>query len=93
MPEQAQTERHRYYLTTIDNPFDPYDQFDAWYMYDEMSGYGTCGLLARFARTSDALSDEENATVINDAITRIIALDPFNIYKRIEKPAESDNFV
>ena len=93
MPEQVQSKRYRYYLTTVDNPFDPCDQFDAWYKYDEMSGYHTCGLLARFAKTSDALSDEENAKEINDAITRIIVLDPFNIYKRIKKTVETDEIV
>lgn len=86
----AVKEQFRYYLTTVDNPFDPCDQFDSWYLYDEMHGYGTCGLLARFAKTSDALSDEENAREINDAITRIIALDPFNIYKRVKKPVSRD---
>ncbi len=82
----APNKQYRYYLTTVDNPFDPCNQFDSWYLYDELSGYGTCGLLARFAKTSDALTDEENAREINDAITRIIALDPFNIYKRVVKP-------
>ncbi len=87
----AVSERYGYYLTTIDNPFDPCNQFDSWYLYDELHGYGTCGLLARFAKTSDALSDAENADEINDAITRIIALDPFNIYKRVKKPIEGES--
>ena len=26
-------------LTTIDNPFDPFEQFDEWLMFDKQKGY------------------------------------------------------
>ena len=57
-------------LTTKDNPFDPFDQFDSWFMYDTQNGYNTCGLIARIAHTSNALSDAENFLfgVLNIAI-------------------------
>ena len=47
-------------LTTIDNPYDPFDQFDEWYSYDMDAGYNTCAYLARVSFTSDSLSDKEN---------------------------------
>ena len=47
-------------LTTVDNPYDPFKQFDAWRRYDEGKGYNSCSYLARIARTSDQLSDAEN---------------------------------
>ena len=49
-----------YRLTTFDNPFDPFEQFTSWFLYDEEKGYHTCAYLGRIARTSDALTDEEN---------------------------------
>ena len=47
-------------LTTFDNPFDPIDQFDSWFLYDIEKGYNTCERLARFANTSDQLTEKEN---------------------------------
>lgn len=69
-------------LTTMDNPFDPFEQFDSWFMYDNDHGYGSCGLLARIAKTSDQLTEEENDEEVERAIDEIIKYDPFNIYKK-----------
>lgn len=70
-------------LTTIDNPFDPFEQFDAWYMYDMDKGYSSCAYLDRIARTSNQLSDEENEKEIERAIDEIIRYDFRNIYKKV----------
>lgn len=70
-------------LTTIDNPYNPFEQFDAWYMYDMDKGYSTCSYLDRVARTSNQLSDEENEKEIERAIDEIIRYDFQNIYKKV----------
>ena len=70
-------------LTTIDNPFDPIDQFDAWLAYDISKGYGTCEYLDRIAKTSDAFPDETNDAEVERAIDEIVANDALNIYKKI----------
>ena len=70
-------------LTTFDNPFDPFDDYASWLTFDAEKGYGTCSYLARIARTSDELSDEENDTEVERAIDEIIKLDPFNRYKKV----------
>ena len=53
------------YLTTEDNPYDPYEQFEQWFAYDTAKGYNSCGLLERVANTSDELSPEDNRIEIN----------------------------
>lgn len=70
-------------LTTVDNPFDPFDQFDDWYRFDEDHHYCSSGLLARIALTSDQFSDKENEEQIEKAIDRIILNDPLNIFKKV----------
>lgn len=70
-------------LTTFDNPYDPFEQFDSWYMFDLDKGYNSCAYLDRIAKTSDSLSDKENEQEIERAIDEIIKFDPFNIYKKV----------
>lgn len=72
-----------YMLTTIDNPYDPFTQFEGWYAYDEQNGYHSCGLLARFALTSNDLTEEQNQIIINNAMNDIVILFP-GIYKKVK---------
>lgn len=69
-------------LTTFDNPYNPFEQFDSWFLFDEDKGYHSCAYLARIARTSDQLSEEENDLEIERAIDEIIKYDFRNIYKK-----------
>lgn len=70
-------------LTTIDNPFDPFEQFTSWFLFDVEKGYNSSDYLARIAKTSDALSDEENTDELERAIDEIIQYDLFDIYKKV----------
>lgn len=72
-------------LTTNDNPFDPFEQFDSWLNYDMDKGYNTCAYLARIARTSDQLSDSENDREIERAIDEILKYDFLNMYKKVTR--------
>ena len=72
-------------LTTFDNPYDPFEQFDSWYLFDVEKGYNTCDLLGRIARTSEQLSDVENDEEIERAIDEIIKYDFINIYKKVKQ--------
>lgn len=77
-----------YMLSTFDNPFNPFDDFDSWFQYDSDKGYNSCSYLARIARTSDQLSDEENSQEIERAIDEIIKYDFMNIYTKIKGEEE-----
>lgn len=72
-------------ITTIDNPYDPFTQFDEWYAYDEIKGYHSCSLLARFANTSIDLDAEETNLLIEDAIDRIVNLNGLGNYRKLIK--------
>lgn len=76
-------------LTTVDNPYDPFDQYDEWLDYDLGLGYNSSAYLARVAKTSDQLSEKENDREIDRAIDEIIKYDPFNIYIRVTKDNNS----
>ena len=73
-------------LTTVDNPYDPFEQYESWHRFDTtVKGYYSSEYLGRIARTSDQLSDEENDKEIERAIDEIIKFDFRNIYKKVTR--------
>ena len=76
-------------LTTFDNPFDPFEQFTSWFLFDTENGYDSCSYLARIARTSDQFTEEENDKEVERAIDEIIKYDFRNIYKKVTKKEET----
>lgn len=75
-------------LTTFDNPFDPFEQFTSWQLFDIEKGYYTCSHLARIINLTDDMSDEEVDSETERAIDEIIKYDFMNIYKKVTKPKE-----
>lgn len=60
-------------ITTADNPFDPFTQFNSWYDWDaRRMGYNTCEQLATIAPTSENLTDGENDHLREDAIETLL---------------------
>lgn len=75
----------RFMLTTIDNPYNPFTNFEEWYAFDVNKGYYTCAYLARVTKTSEDLSDLDQQLAIENAIDEIIRLNVLGIYKKISK--------
>jgi hypothetical protein len=72
-----------YMLTTVDNPFDPFTQFDEWYTFDERHGYHSTGLLARVIDTSDELSEADQSAAIRDAIDEVVRENVLGLYRKV----------
>ena len=70
-------------LTTFDNPFNPFDEFTSWFLFDVEKGYNTCAKLARIAKLSDENTDQENDAETERAMDEIIKYDFLNIYKKV----------
>lgn len=74
-------------LTTVDNPYNPFEQFTSWLLYDEEKGHHTCAYLGRIARTSSQLTEDENDLEVERAIDEIIKYDFRNIYRKVIQTA------
>lgn len=59
-------------VTTTDNPFNPFTEWDEWYFYDLSKGYSTCERLDRLSNTSSQLSDELNNEELEQAIDQLV---------------------
>lgn len=75
-------------LTTIDNPFDPFEQFTSWFMFDVEKGYNSCGRLMRVAKVSDDMSQIEYNAAVDAAIDEIIKNDFLDLYKKAERTVD-----
>ena len=77
--------KDEYMLTTVDNPYSPFDQFNLWFMFDVEKGYYTCSKLARVCKDTEEMSDKEIEIEIDKAIDAMIEFDFLNIYKRVSR--------
>ena len=72
-------------ITTFDNPYNPFDDFTSWFMFDIEKGYNTCSYLGRIVNLSDDLCQKEVDEEVERAIDEIIFYDFRNIYKKVYK--------
>ena len=71
-------------LTTIDNPFNPFDDYKSWLSFDKEHHYDSSERLMRIAQITDEMSMVEIEKEIERAIDEIIKYDILNIYQKVE---------
>lgn len=76
------------FITTIDNPFNPFTQFEDWNRFDEDRGYNTLSYLARIANTSNEMSEEDYNNAIAMAVDEICNYNILGIYKKVREGDE-----
>lgn len=77
-------------ITTVDNPFDPFDDFDHWFQFDTEKGYYTSSKLARLTNLRNDMSETEEAEEIERAIDRLIEIDPFDMYIKVTRNDDNE---
>lgn len=70
-------------ITTVDNPFNPFTQFDEWYAYDVGAGYMTLAFLGRIVMTSDELSEADQVLATNQAVDEIVEENVLGLYRKV----------
>ena len=78
-------------LTTVDNPFDPFDNFEEWYKIDMQFGYNTCGLVARIAPAPpESLPDKFANAIQEECIDRWCKMFPLTYKKVVREVPDPD---
>lgn len=78
----ADDSNEEYLLTTVDNPWNPFTNYDEWYEFDHSMGYDTPGLLGRIAKVSIDLSDADFELAIEQAIDEICELNVSGMHRK-----------
>lgn len=74
-----------YMLTTVDNPFDPFTQFDEWLEYDIAMGYNTSSFLDRISNVSNDLSLPDQALAVQQAIDEIVEENVSGMWRKVAR--------
>lgn len=73
-------------LTTTDNPYNPFTEFDQWQAYDTSKGHHTLAFLARVCITSNDLSELDQSMAIDMAIDEIVTENVNGLYTKVAEP-------
>ena len=74
-----------YMLTTLDNPFDPFDEFTLWYMFDCEKGHNTSSRLARIANLNSEMTQKEVDDEMDRAMDLIVKYDVEDKYIKVQE--------
>ncbi|UVK59372.1 hypothetical protein SEA_PHEROBRINE_89 [Gordonia phage Pherobrine] len=75
-----------YMLSTADNPFNPFTEWQQWFAFDAREGYHTPAYLARVVRTSSELSEADQTIALNDGIEEILQYNLTGNYVKVKRP-------
>lgn len=73
----------QFMLTTIDNPFNPFEDYKSWLSFDKEKGYDSAERVMRIADIQEGMTDVEENKEIERAIDEIIKYDILNIYQKV----------
>lgn len=83
--------KEKVHITTIDNPFNPFEDFASWYDFDMEKGYCSCQRVARLANITDDMSEVEKDVETERATRRLVEIDPLDIYQLYIIKVEDDD--
>lgn len=73
------------WVTTLDNPFDPFSDFDNWKRFDEDHGYYTTELICRFLNVSDEYDDDLYNEQVEEAVDKVVHYNFYGNYRKVVK--------
>lgn len=72
-------------ITTVDNPYDYFDDFVGWWKMDHLLGYGTLEKVARIIETSRKFTVEQDEQAFEEAIDEFIAQDFTGLFRKVTR--------
>ena len=72
-------------LTTLDNPFDPFNDFTQWNAFDLEKGHNTSSRIARIAELNSEMTQKEIDEEMERAIDFIVKYDFEDKYIKVQE--------
>ena len=72
-------------VTTHDNPYNPFDNFTQWDLFDKEKGYCSNQKVARLVNFTDDMTEQEMLEENERAIDRLVALDCTNTFCKVTR--------
>ena len=76
------------WVTTLDNPFDPFEDFENWKRFDEDQGYHTTSLLCRYLTDAPDISEDSRRKCVEDAVDEIVRFNFTGNYRKVVNDKE-----
>ena len=70
-------------ITTMDNPYNPFEQFALWDLFDKEKGYYSNQKVARLVRFTEDMTEKEMLEEYERAIDQLISLDFTNTFIKV----------
>lgn len=72
-------------LSTIDNPYNPFENYESWLMFDIGKGYNSGSRLARITKFTDDMTQKERDEETERAIDEFIKYDFLDLFIKVTK--------
>lgn len=73
------------WVTTLDNPFDPFKDPENWQRFDEDNGYYTTSLICRYLVDAPDWSENMKNQALEEAVDKIVRYNFYGNYKKVVK--------
>ena len=74
-----------YMLTTVDNPYNPFTDFNAWLTFDIRMGYNSAEFLGRIAMLVDDLPESYQILAVQNAIDEIVRENLSGMWRKVSR--------
>ena len=81
---------NEFMLSTIDNPYDPFEQFTLWHLFDKEKGYDSCERLMRLVDIHEDMTPQELDAATDEAMDKLIEEDIMNVFVKV-RPRNTSN--
>ena len=72
-------------ITTKDNPFSPFYQWEEWNAFDMQAGYNTCGLMARLVDVDPSAFEFDEVEALEKAMNKVLRLNLTGNYIKVTR--------